>query len=38
MTKKQIESKLKKLGIPASYVGVTAIIITIIVSQLGVCD
>jgi len=38
MTKKQIESKLRKLGIPASYVGVTAIIITIIVSQLGVCN
>ena len=38
MTNKKIESKLRKLGIPASYVGVTAIIITIIVSQLGVCD
>ena len=38
MTKKKVESKLRKLGIPASYVGVTAIIITIIASQLGVCD
>ena len=37
MTKK-IESKLRKLGIPASYCAVTAIIITILASQLGVCD
>ena len=36
--KQKIESKLRKLGIPASYVGVTAIIITIIASQIGVCD
>jgi len=38
MTKKKIESKLRKLGIPASYVGVTAILITIFATQLGVCD
>ena len=37
MTKKT-ESRLRKLGIPASYVGVTAIILTIFASQLGVCD
>ena len=37
MTKKT-ESRLRKLGIPASYVGVTAIILTIFVTQLGVCD
>jgi len=37
MTKK-IESKLKRLGIPASYVAVTAILISIFASQLGVCD
>jgi len=35
---KKIESKLKKIGVPASYIGVTALIISIIVSQLGVCD
>ena len=37
MTKKT-ENKLRKLGIPAGYAGVTAIIITIFVTQLGVCD
>jgi len=37
MTKKT-ESKLKRLGVPASYCGIVAILITIIVSQLGVCD
>ena len=37
MTKK-IESKLRRVGIPASYVGVTALIITIFATQLGVCD
>ena len=37
MTKKT-ESKLERLGIPASYAGTVAVLITIIVSQLGVCD
>ena len=37
MTKKT-ETRLRKLGIPASYVGVTAIILTIFATQLGVCD
>ena len=37
MTKKT-ESKLRKLGIPASYAGTVAILITIIVTQLGGCD
>ena len=37
MTKKT-ESRLRKLGIPASYVGVTAIILTIFATQLGVCN
>jgi hypothetical protein len=37
MTKKT-ESKLRKLGIPASYVAATAILISIIATQLGVCD
>jgi len=35
---KKLESKLKKIGVPVSYISVTALIITIIVSQLGVCD
>ena len=38
MTKRKIESKLAKLGIPATYCGITALIVTIIVSELGVCD
>ena len=38
MTNKKIESKLAKIGVPASYVGVTAILITIFATQLGVCD
>ena len=37
MTKKT-ESKLKRLGVPASFCGTVEILITIIVSQLGVCD
>ena len=35
---KTTETKLKRLGVPASYAGTVAILITIIVSQLGVCD
>jgi len=38
MTKKHVESRLRKLGIPASYVGITAILISIFATQLGVCD
>ena len=38
MTKKKVESKLRKIGIPASYVGITAILISIFASQMGVCD
>jgi len=37
MTKK-IESKLAKIGIPASYIGVTAIVISLIAQHLSVCD
>ena len=37
MTKKT-ENKLRKLGIPASYAAVAAIILTIFATQLGVCD
>ena len=38
MTKSKTESKLKKLGVPASYIGITALIISILATQLGVCD
>jgi len=38
MTKRKIESKLAKLGIPATYCGITAIVITLLASELGVCD
>ena len=38
MTKQKIESKLAKLGIPATYCGITALVITLLASQLGVCD
>ena len=34
----EIESKLAKLGIPATYCGITALVITLLASQLGVCD
>ena len=37
MTKKT-ENRLRQLGVPASYVGITALIVTIIVSELGVCN
>ena len=37
MTKKT-ESRLAKIGIPASYVGVTALLVSLVCSQLGVCD
>ena len=37
MTKKT-ENRLRQLGIPASYVGVTALIVTIMCSQFGACD
>lgn len=33
---KNTESKLKKLGIPAAYVSITATIVTIICHNLGV--
>jgi len=38
MTKKNVESKLAKIGVPASYVGVTALIVSLVCSQMGVCD
>ena len=38
MAKQRIESKLAKIGVPASYVGVTALIVSLICSQLGACE
>ena len=38
MTKKNVEGKLAKIGVPASYVGVTALIVSLVCSQMGVCD
>ena len=38
MTKKNVESKLAKIGVPASYVGITALIVSLVCSQMGVCD
>ncbi len=37
MTKK-IESKLAKIGIPTAYIGITAIVISLIAQHLSVCD
>jgi len=33
---KNVQGKLTKIGVPASYVGITALIVTLICSQLGV--
>ena len=38
MTKKNVESKLAKLGIPATYCGITALLVSLVCSQMGVCD
>ena len=38
MTKRKIETKLAKIGIPATYCGITALVITLLANQLGVCD
>ena len=37
MTKK-VESKIAKIGIPASYVGITALVVSLICQNLGACD
>jgi|TARA_R110002020_G_scaffold466805_4_gene689789 hypothetical protein len=33
-----IENKLKKIGIPAGYITLTAIIVSFLCNNLGVCD
>lgn len=38
MTKKNVESKLAKIGVPASYVGVTALLVSLVCSHMGACD
>jgi len=35
---KTTENKLKKFGLPASYITVTALIVSAICNNLGVCD
>ncbi len=37
MTKK-IESKLAKIGVPASYIGVTALLVSLVCQHLGGCE
>jgi hypothetical protein len=33
---KHVENRLKKIGVPSTYIGITALIVTLICSQLGV--
>jgi len=33
---KNVENKLAKIGVPVSYIGITALVVTLICSQLGV--
>ena len=35
---KNTESKLKKLGLPIGYVAITALLVSIVCNNLGVCD
>jgi len=37
MTKK-VESKIAKIGVPTAYVGITALVVSLICQNLGVCD
>jgi hypothetical protein len=33
---KNVENRLAKIGVPSAYIGITALIVTLICSQLGV--
>jgi len=33
---KHVENRLAKIGVPSAYIGITALIVTLICSQLGV--
>ena len=35
---KTTENKLKKIGVPVGYVSITALIVSMICNNLGVCD
>jgi len=35
---KNTENKLKKFGVPVGYVSITALIVSMICSNLGACD
>ena len=37
MTKK-VESKLAKVGLPASYIGITALLVSLVCQHLGACE
>ena len=34
---KKTESNLKKIGVPSAYIGVTALLVTFLCNNLGVC-
>ena len=38
MTNKKIESRLAKIGVPVSYIGITALVVSLVCSQMGACD
>jgi len=37
MKQQKTESKLKKIGVPSAYIGVTALLVTFLCNNLGVC-
>jgi len=37
MKQQKTENNLKKIGVPSAYVGVTALIVTLLCNNLGVC-
>jgi len=38
MKQKKTESSLKKIGLPSAYIGITALIVTMICNNIGACD
>ena len=37
MKQQKTESKLKKIGVPSAYIGVTVLVVTFLCNNLGVC-
>ena len=33
---KNVENRLAKIGVPSAYIGITALVVTLICSQMGV--